>query len=239
MKFVLPRAGVASLVALALAACSGQSVVPSSSSQSMSPDFAASLTMRSPIADTLSADAKSPCSIKGFWFFGGACVATNLTAKGGSVTLAPFKGVGSVVSFGPNNAPGKVGFLVSDGTSSKDITGTFNSLKFPDFGTVPCVSLAQKIVKCVGTPFFYTFAGNFSKSAVAFAALPGAVITDAKFPGKTCGQGEVAFNSAGQAAWFILPGAVKPKGGKATFPGFKNKFTFNPNGFTVIAYYCH
>jgi hypothetical protein len=244
MKFSLPRIGVAALVAISLAACSGQSMVPSQSPLSSAPDArTASLTFTSSMsADALTPDAKSPCDIKGFWYFKGSCVLGAITAAGGKLPLKAYKGITVTLAVPKSNAAKGTDFLVGDGTSSTDITGTFQGTKFINFGKVPCVSITTfKTVKCVGTAFLYTLVANASKATVVLKSLPGATLLSAKFPGsKSCSAAQIAFTSSGvPGGWFLLPGSGKPAKGSVTIPGYAAKpFSMAANSFTVLAFTC-
>ena len=125
---------------------------------------------------------------------------------------------------------------------SGNITGTFKSTKFPDYGTVPCVTLAGKTTKCIGKAFLYLLVANASQSAsVTFSGLPSATITNTgKFPGtKQCGVAGLGFDSSGiPAGWFLLPSNAKPTGNKVVFPAQTSAFKFDPGSFTVLGFTC-
>lgn len=241
MHFKLPQVGIAALVAIGLAACSGQSTVPSAAPQAFAPEAAsAQLSMHSSFADALIANAASPCKIKGFWYFKGTCVAAKIKSSPGKLTLTAYKGLTLTLGFTKSNAANAV-FLLGEGTSSADITGAFAKTKFPDYGTVPCVTTAGKTAKCIGKAFLYLLVANASTVAVTFQSLPSATITTTgAFPGtKKCGVAGMGFSSTGiPAGWFLLPANAKPAGTKVAFPAAKGSFSFNPQTFTVLGFTC-
>jgi hypothetical protein len=241
MQFKLPRIGVAALVALGLAACSGQSTVPSAAPQALSPDAASlRLSMPAVLDDAAIANATSPCKVKGFWYFKGTCIASPVKNSAAKVTLDAYKGLGLTLGLSKSNANNAT-FILGEGTSSADITGTFKNTKFPDYGTVPCVTLQGKTAKCIGKAFLYLLVANTSKNTVTFAGLPSATITNTgKFPGtKQCGVAGLGFTSSGVAAgWFLLPSNAKPAGNKIAFPAQTSQFTFSAGSFTVLGFTC-
>jgi hypothetical protein len=246
MKLMLPRIGVAALVAIALAACSGQSTLPSAAPQSIAPAVATGHLSLNPAGfDALSAlspDAKSPCDIGGFWYFKGSCILTAMPSAAGKIALSAYKGLAVTLAFAKSNGD-NTPFVVDAGTSSKDITGTFQKTKFPDYGSVGCYNpTSGKTTKCVGTGFLYELVANASKTAtVDLKSLPSAAITTTgTFPGtKSCAMNALAFTSSGiPAGWYVLSSGTKPKGTTLSLPVVKLPFTFKPQNFTVFAYSC-
>jgi hypothetical protein len=246
MNFKFPRVGTAALVALGLAACSGQSTVPSAAPQSFAPNTAsAQLSMHPAHADALIANAASPCNVgKSFWYFRGTCVEAKIKSSPNKLILAPYKGLKLTLGFPKSDAANAV-FLVGDGTSSADITGQFVTktakTKFIDYGTVPCVNLKGKETKCVGKAFLYVLLANASSSTVDFPNLPTATITTSgQFPGtKKCGVIGMGFDQNGDPAGrYILGANATPQGNKVSLPAPQGKFTFGSNNFTILGYIC-
>ncbi len=242
MQFKLPRIGLAALVALGLAACSGQSTIPSAAPQALAPDAVsmAPQTMRATFGDAISPDAKSPCDV-GIWFFTGSCVKATIKSSPTKVALKPFKSYALSLSFAKSNVKNAT-FLIGDGTGSKDITGTFNGAKFPNYGSIPCASTKGKVVKCTGKAFLYLFVANASSGTVTFPSIPGASITTTgTFPGtKSCSAILISIDtkSGKPNAWILLPGSVKPDGSTVAVPASKGGFSFPTHTFTVLGFTC-
>ena len=246
MNFKFPRVGIAALVALGLAACSGQSTVPSGAPQSFAPEAAsAQLSTHSSLADALVANAASPCNVgKKFWYFKGTCVDAKIKSSPNKLVLAPYKGLKLTLGFPKSNAA-NAAFLIGDGTSSADITGVFVTktakTKFIDYGTVPCVDAKGNPTKCVGKAFLYVLLANASSSTVNFANLPTATITTSgQFPGtKKCGVIAMGFDqNSNPAGWFLLGANAKPQGNKVSLPAPKGAFRFDSGTFTILGYTC-
>ena len=246
MYFKFPRFGVAALVAVGLAACSGHSTVPSAAPQSFAPDAASAQLSTHPAAvDALITNATSPCNLgKKIWYFKGTCVNAKIKSSPNKLILAPYKGLKLTLGFPKSDAANAV-FLVGDGTSSADITGVFVTktakTKFIDYGTVPCVTSAFKPAKCNGKAFLYVFLANASSSAVNFPNLPTATITTSgQFPGtKKCGVIAMGFDQNSNPAGWILTGTkATPQGNKVSLPAPKGAFPFASQSFTVLGYTC-
>jgi hypothetical protein len=243
MLFNLPRIGIAALVALGLAACSGQSTVPSSAPQAFAPDAVsmAPLTMRATFGDTVLPNAASPCNV-GIWYFKASCVAATIKSSPNKVALQAYETYALTLSFPKSNAK-NAEFLLGLGTSSKDISGSFDGAKFPDYGTLPCITLKGKTTKCPGKAFLYLFIANASAGTVTFPSIPGAsVTTTGAFPGaKSCSAILMHMNSATKPtpdAWILLPGSAKPVGKTVSVPGFPGGFGFPTYTFTVVGFIC-
>jgi hypothetical protein len=227
MYLKFPRIGIAALVSLGLAACSGQSTVPSAAPQAFAPQSAAI------------PDAKSKCALKNVYNFKGTCVSVAVKSGGGAAKLSAYKGLALIVGFGKSNANGS-SFLLADGTSSTDITGTMGSAKvaFPNYGgKTPCYTLQGKATKCpAGSGVLYFLVANAGANPVAFKALPGVKITSSgAFPAKkSCTMVAMAFGSTGPGGWFLLPSTAKPGGTSVQLPAAPVGFTFSPNGGNAI-----
>jgi hypothetical protein len=245
MQFRLPRIGVAALFALGLAACSGQSTVPSAAPQVLGPDMlsTAALTMHAaPFGDAISPDAKSPCDLgTSIWYFKGTCVLAAIKSSPNTVALKAYKTYTLSLSF-PKSDAKNTPFILGEGTSSKDITGTYSGSKFPDYGSVPCYTTKGKTAKCTGKGFLYLFVANAATTgSVTFPSVPGASITTTgSFPGtKSCSATQLAFTSSGQVAgWYLPTGSAKPAGKTVSVPGFKGAFAFKAHTFSVVGFTC-
>jgi hypothetical protein len=244
MHFKLPRIGVAALVALGLAACSAQSTVPSAAPQAFAPDLVsmAPLTMHAAsFGDAVSPDAKSPCNLgSSIWYFKGSCVLAAIKSAPNSVSLKAYKTYALTLSFAKSNSNNSQ-FILGEGTSSKDITGSFAGEKFPTYGSVPCYTIKGKVATCTGKAFLYVFVANAGANTVTFPGVPGAsVTTTGAFPGtKSCSAVQIANDKTGKpVGWYLLPGSVKPTATKVSVKGFKGAFSFPTHTFTVVGFTC-
>jgi hypothetical protein len=200
MRFSMIRTGIAATAAaLALAACGGHGIVPQSS------------TPGSAFGPTQVRRMASPCNIKGFWYFHGACKTATLTSRGNRTSLPAYRGMAVSIALGANNAKGSVKFIIGDATGNKDITGTYKGMPFPPYGTRTC----QKGQKCTGKSAIYLEAFNMSRAAISISAPSQIVFASAHFPGKTCMLSLLESKPAGwkPEAPFLV-GA--PKNGKLT-----------------------
>jgi hypothetical protein len=242
MNFKFPRVGIAALVALGLAACSGQSTVPSAAPQALGDGMVSTSPLNThavPFADAIAPNAKSPCDV-GIWYFTGSCVAANIKSSPNKVALKSYKTYALTINFPKSNA-GNGEFILGVGTSSKDITGTFSGAPFPDYGSVPCFTSQGKKAKCTGKPFLYLFFANASSKKVTFpSALPSeSITTTGAFPGtKSCGYIDMAYSGNTLVGWFLPAGNTKPVGKTVTIPGFPGKASFKSRTFTVIGFTC-
>jgi hypothetical protein len=244
MQLRLPRITLAAFAVIGLAACAGQSTVPSSAPQALAPQAMSPMSpmsMRAVHSDALTANAASPCKVKNFWYFKGTCIAVVMNGSAGKAALKAYKGLGLTLGFSKNDGK-KAAIVVGEGTSSSDITGTYQNTKFIDYGTVQCATLKGKAAKCPGKAFLYVLLANASKSTVTFSALPSATITNTgAFPGKSCAAILMGFTSSGiPAGWYLLPGSVKPKGHTVSFPApsLGSTFPFSSGSFTVLGFTC-
>jgi hypothetical protein len=244
MYFKFPRIGVAALVAIGLAACSGQSTVPSAAPQAPGADMVSTAPLTThamSFGDAIAPDAKSPCDIATIWYFRGSCVAANIKSSPNKVTLKAYKTYALTINFPKSNANNGE-FILGVGTSSKDITGTLSGDKFPDYGSIPCYTSKGKSAKCAGKAFLYLFFANASTTnTVKFPSLPSETITTTgAFPGtKSCGSTQMAYDTNGNLVGWFLPGPnAKPSGNAATIPAFPGKAKLGPRTFTIIGFAC-
>lgn len=180
---------VASIAAIALAACGGHGYVPSQSA-----------------APGLVSMSSNPCytsAVQPAWIFMGSCQIGKLTAKGGKFALAAYKGVTVNVTL---PRPSKTGaFVLVDalGGKTKDIK-PFKSHAFP--------ALTPKTLKSV----VYVQAVNsvsglkFPKGNLVFT------IKAAKFPGTSCPLSLIT-GTFPKLKWFNSPFSGKISSGTMTF----------------------
>jgi hypothetical protein len=237
---------VAAAATVALAACSSQGAIPL---QSTTADNAA-LNMRlsqplsvQPLALPLSDDALSPdaaksaCDLKGTWYFKGSCVKANVVKAGGTFSLAAYKGITMKVTTGTTGATKAVPFIVGNGTSKTDITGTNNGKAFPFMSAKPgnCITVvgSQGNAATCPTPFVYFEEINDSKTNVTIPDWPSSTISNTgKYPGKTCTLAIMVSTKSGAMYWDLLPITGKVSGSSVTLKGKKatGVITANLNG---------
>jgi hypothetical protein len=159
MRTAVLRIGLAAIAAaLALAACAKHE----EPSASPAPSAAAARTTRS-----------NPCNLPNGWDFAGSCTVGILTHAGGAFELAPDRGIGLSLLYGPNNANGKVVFIIGTAAGEDQISGKLNGqLAFPAFGTVGCVTPDDTPTACGGKALLYVLVLNLRSSAIAFPMTP-------------------------------------------------------------------
>ena len=233
------------LCVAALAACAGNATIPASQSaaQPLLAPAAPAAVAADPIARAFVPlagvrAAGSPCNISGFWYFRGLCAAFYMAKAGGTVALKPFLGVGVTLGFQKNNAPAKTTFIAGDGTSLKNITGTFKGKKFPLYGSIGCVDYYGKATKCTGKALVYFVMINATTTTVKFSGVPSVTVSAATFPGKTCRQNALV-PSGNTYVWGWVPSPVAPKRGKVTFPTNGQAQSFPGQNAILISIVCY
>jgi hypothetical protein len=217
----------------ALAACGGRSIVPAQNPS----------TSGAPFAPALSPDVTNPCktvSSAGFWFFKGSCVAGNVKPKSTTFKLKSYKGITQTLSFGTvkGSVPPATTFVVGDGTSDKDITGTFENYKFPIYGTVQCWNQNNSQTACVGKAIVYDLVVNASQTTVSWVATPSIAITApaALAHKKRCTLNQMT--PEGGLIYFVSSVTGKVKNGKVVLPHLKTTFALGGQIATVLAISC-
>ena len=206
MRFAFLFRSVAALTVVALAACAGQNAVPSAG-----PGF-------SPYAT-----AASPCNISGIWYFAGACAKKQMPSGGATYRLLPvFDGIRLYIQFPQNNAPKNDTFVIGAGTSDANITGTFDGIAFPLYGSkgYPCYRYNTTTkTPCVGKGLVYAAIVNKGKAAVTFQKTPSVTIIASKFYGTKCTLDQLVDNGNGVIlGWEITPLSAAPSRKKLVIP---------------------
>ncbi len=203
MRFTLFRSGViCAASALALAACGGHGIVPTSQAPlgpSNGVDTLSQDNLLSP--DVTSCATKPP---QGEWVMKGACTKISLKPTGAHFALAKYMHLTVTGSIGANSLKKPATVYVADATDKGDIE-TWKGAAFPKYvakgttiayagainqGTVPIVPKVER-----------------NKPVLEY------VITDSKgLPGKECSEAVLTFPK-GKALWKPLPitGPVKGK----------------------------
>ena len=202
------------VTAVVFSACSGARTIPQ---PVVSSAFAAL-----PLAQT--------CNVKGFWYLRGSCKKTNLTSKGGTFRLAPYRSITFVLTLGANTVAGKDPFFFSDATGNGDVTGKNAGQAFKPYSKSACFTGFS----CPGTPVIY-FSNINTGNEVGLIGASAAKMYDAgALPGRKLCVPAVATKNGWIADVTI---GVKPS---------KHRFTINypadklflPTGQLVVAYAC-
>jgi hypothetical protein len=160
--------------------------------------------------------------------------------KAGPLALAPYKGLTTTVGFPSSDAPPQTPFIVGEGTNLTDITGTYGGVKFPLFGTIPCLSVKGQTVPCqVGADFLYLIVINASPTTdVRFISTPKVTVTKTGgFPGTKCGAAALEINGS-TMAYVLVPNRAKLTGDTAEFPAFKTPLAIPHANFLAFGFFC-
>ncbi|HTU80912.1 MAG TPA: hypothetical protein VMF61_02220, partial [Candidatus Acidoferrales bacterium] len=155
------------------------------------------------------------------------------------------KGLKAEVKMSASNAKAGAIFVVGEGTSDADITGTYAGAKFPLFASkgAPCYAVtakgSDKPAKCVGKGFLYMIVTNQGKSTVTFKGTP-AVTISGKLPGtKRCEiDGLVSAGAKGKFGWAMLPIYGVPKAGSVAFASAPSTLAFKSGSAYIFGYSC-
>jgi hypothetical protein len=192
MRLSLFRAGaVAFGASIALAACGGHGVVPSSPT-AMNPAFAPMHHHR--------ASCPQPA-----WVFKGACKVGKASPKGFTISLPAYKGYAVSISVPANSAKAGTPFALVDATGKGDI-GAYKGKAFP---------LCTSKTGCSKPAFFYIQSVNGGTTPMTLkSGNISFVLTANKFPGTSC---TLAYFTG--SSWTSLQGIVsgKIKGKKLTY----------------------
>jgi hypothetical protein len=208
------RAGVlATAAAVALAACAGHGIVPSSPSgldQSASGAF---------VQSAVTTCAKSPPQYE--WIFKGSCEQFVLKPTGSTFSLAEYDSITIKGSIGKNNTKTTANIDLADATDTNGDIETYKGKAFPKY-------------KGEGTTFVYAVAVNQSSQVIKPIAEKNKpilqyVITDAKgLPGTKCGAAVLTEGQKGSLEWAALPGPFTAKGKTVTITQYNV-----PSGFEL------
>jgi hypothetical protein len=207
------RTSAAAAAAIALAACAGHGIVPSSTG-ALTPDSLGGVT---PLAT--SGCATSPPQYN--WIFKGACDKFTLKSTGGSFSLAAYDDLTVTGSIGKNTAKGDVTVYIADATDKGGDIETSGGKKFPPF-------------KAEGTTILYAAVNNQTKQTIKpitekDKTVLEYTITDSKgLPGNTCGAALLEEEHNGTFTWKGFPGSAPVKGKTVTIAVYEA-----PEGFEL------
>lgn len=239
--------GLAASVVVALAACAGQSVVPSQSTP-YAPQFAApaaqsgATTAALPMGADLASRATDPCNL-GIWYFKGSCLKIAAKKPSTKFALKTYKGITATITWPSSNAKPNTFIIIGEGTNSTDITGTFNGHAFTFYKGkgVKCYNTSLKVTPCAGSALVYAIVANDSKNAITFSGTPQIDIASSGLAGKKkCTLNLIYFANNAPKGWEVTPISAAPKAGKVTIPSVKlsQGFGFSGDTFSVFAITC-
>jgi hypothetical protein len=187
---------------LALVACGGHGVVPSSAGAPMS---ASNVTSQGAFGDAISplaTCAKSPPQYD--WIFKGSCQSFDLKSSGGSFKLATYADYTLAGSIGDNTAKGTVTVALAVATGKNGDIESDKGKSFPYY-------------KAKGTTILYASANNQSLQTIKAIShidktILKYVITASKsFPGNTCAAAYLGEKN-GKVEWTTFPDNYPVKG---------------------------
>jgi hypothetical protein len=183
------------------------------------------------------AGAGNPCIISGMWYFHGHCIEQHIDRSGTTFALASYKHIDATLVLPTNDARANAEFLLGEGTSRADITGTYDGKRFPEYGTTKCIrSSTGKTLPCYGKPLVYLLFYNAGRSTVTFDQHTGFAFTiSAKtFPGKAC-----QLNGWAPSAWYEYQVYGRVTNGRIQMDfDPQGALKFAPNVFELFAVSC-
>jgi hypothetical protein len=219
MRLLTIRAGtLATAAAVALAACSGHGVIPSSSSALAPTALGGDL---SPLKKKhkVKTCATSPPQYE--WIFKGACEEFSLKPDGSSFSLPEYSYISIKGSIGKNTVKGSATIALADAVDKDGDIEEDKGKAFPPY-------------KANGTTIVYASAVNQTTQTIKPISVKGKpvlqyVITDTKgLPGNTCGAAVLAEQRDGKLAWTSLPATGTIKGDSVTISQYEV-----PQGFEL------
>ena len=209
MRFSFIRTSAAAVVAsIALAACGGHGMVPTSTAPGMTGEAV-------PASTSPCANPKLP------WYFKGACVPGVVTSAGATYTLPAYKNISGTIKLGANTAKGKIPFVLADATGKGDISPLAVKSAFPPYGEKTCATANQ----CPGTAAYYLEIVNGGTANIKLTKASTLTIK-APYPKSATACGPALINSSGKWTSYALFVAAKPSNGTLTLtiPGGTSQF---------------
>lgn len=207
---MIRSSALATVAAIALAACGGHGVVPGGST-AFAPQGSSPFAPMTGNQDDMSPLALKTCPKsppQWMWIFKGACEQFTLKDTGGKFTLGAYENISVTGSIGYNNAKGSVAIDLADAINKNGDIVKYKGHTFPPY-------------KGAGTTVVYAVADNQTTQTIEPRTHQNVpiikyVITDAKgFPGKKCGAAILAQTKKG-LAWSSLPNSFQVKGKTVT-----------------------
>ena len=217
MRFSLFRSGViCAASALALAACAGRGIVPTSQAPLGPSNGLDTLSQNNLTSPDLTTCATKPPQAQ--WVMKGACTHISLKPTGATFSLDTYMNLTVTGSIGANNLKSPATVYIVDATDKGDVENWKGSA-FPKY-------------KAAGTTFIYAAAINQSSNKIIPKVernkpILEYVITDSKgLPGSKCGAAVLAF-IGGKPTWKPLPITAKVKGKTVTIAQYSVPRGFN------------
>jgi hypothetical protein len=204
---------VAGAAAIALAACGGHGVVPSSTAFAPSD----SVGDASPLGS--STCATSPPQYD--WIFKGSCETFTLKPTGASFSLAKYGDLTVSGSIGKNNVKGSAKVALVDAIDKNGDIEKWGTKTFPPY-------------KANGTVIVYASAVNQTTQVIKpitvknKPVLQYVITSTKKLPGNQCGAAVLAENEHKQLVWTSIPATGTPKGDSVTITQYEV-----PSGFEL------
>lgn len=209
----------ATVAAIALAACAGHGVIPSSSSAMTPQSGIAPTTLGDDMSPFLTTCVKSPPQYQ--WMFKGACTGFTLKPAGGSFSLEKYADITVAGSIGKNTVKGSAHIVLVDAVNKNGDILKYKGHSFPPY-------------KANGTTIVYASAINQTSQVIKPIPQVGKpvlqyVITDAKgLKGKQCGAAVLAKQKNGLLKWTSIPATGTVKGKSVTISQYEV-----PSGFEL------
>jgi hypothetical protein len=155
------------------------------------------------------------------------------------MVLREYRGISVAVTFGQNDAAGRVPFILGDANGDGDISGLLNGrIRFAGYGQTKCLTPARAPAECAGKALLYLVLVNSGAQTVTFKATPTIALLSAQgYPGKKCGIATMVWANAagGEAAWVVRPFAAEPNGQKLRFDAESIKTRY-ASGASFVSY---
>jgi hypothetical protein len=216
MRSSIIKAGVVAIAAaIALAACAGHGIVPSSTTGFAPTTLGGDM---SPLA--LKTCATSPPQFD--WIFKGACDGFTLKSTGGSFSLGEYEDITITGSIGKNTVKGSATVDLADAINKNGDITTYKGKTFPAY-------------KAKGTTVVYAVANNQTTQIIKPIPVKDKpileyVITDAKgLPGKTCAAALLEKEKTGAYEWKPFTQTYPVKGKTVTVD-----VSEAPSGFELL-----
>jgi hypothetical protein len=221
MRLPAISAGAVAVLALALAACAGRGIVPSSP---MGQTPANSYGNASQVADSMSVSPDATCATSPpqyDWIFKGSCQVFTLKPTGSSFSLSAYQTYTVKGSIGKNTTKGTAKVALVDAVNKNGDILKWKGKAFPAY-------------HANGTTIIYASAINQSTQIIKPVPVHGkpvlqyVISSTNDLPGKTCGAAVLAQQKNGQLKWTSLPATGQVKGKSVTISQYEV-----PQGFEL------
>ena len=156
--------------------------------------------------------------------------------------LKSYKGISQTLRFPSlsGSVPSGTKIVVGEGTTAKDITGTFEGTKFPIYGSssVPCVNQYGSATGCAGKAVIYDGLVNPGQSGVTWNGSPAITLesSTAFKHKKHCTLNQLIADGGWAYQSTPVTGVIKKN--KVTLPVFATSYSVNAHTINVLAVSC-